>query len=324
MANCGKTPIEQIPDAVSSGDLTGSARNTGKKAGKVLAQASDSVSSSAAAAAESIQKAALPQKAAGLLQSLGGAAQDARTAASSNGFNINIDPRDLPRILRGATLLATGAGTLFAPGSVLDASRSQPGSTNDIAAETRKGIDSAADATQQRIKDLVDLARDGLSLLSDSLTSGLDSLSSSIDSAEKVVNSALDDTEGNLKGATKDLAKQAKNALPKEKKGGGSFRFLLFGLLVGGLIAFIQSPFSGPVGERINGLRRDLGLGGSEDDSQYWPSAPQNNASPSTATEATTSTSSTSSSTSAGGTTISNGAAPAADPSSSSSTSADA
>ncbi len=374
MAKRGKNPIEQATDAVgsavndvklgavagaaggalntlgakasgaisSNGDSSRGARKGQKKAGNALSQASDSIGSSAASAVQSVQKTDLPQKAGGLLQSLGDAAQGAQKAASDNGFNI--DARDLPRLLRGATLLATGVGTLFAPGSVLDASRPQSGSTNEIVAETRKGIDSAADATQQRIKDLIDLARDGLSVLSDSLTSGIDSLNSSIDSAQKAVNDVLDDTEDNLKGATKGLAKQAKNALPQEKKS-GPFRFLFFGLLIGGLIAFIQSPFSGPIGERVNGLRRDLGLGGSTDDSQYWPSAPQNNASPTTTTDAATSGATTtgaaaSSATATGASSIGgmtttnasssdaaapgNGVAPATDISSSPSDSADA
>src|SRR5919108_545178 len=51
------------------------------------------------------------------------------------------------------------------------------------------------------------------------------------------------------------------------------------GLLLGGLAGFLSSPFSGPIGERIMNLRRDLGLGGEgSSESQYWPSQPQQSA----------------------------------------------
>jgi hypothetical protein len=154
--------------------------------------------------------------------------------------------------------------------------------TQELSKQASKGIDTAADVTQQRIKEWVDLAKDSLSSLSDALTEG-------IETAESRMQQALDETEKTLTGATSQAASSAKDALPaNQKSGGGAVRWLFFGLLLGGLVAFLSSPFSGPIGERVNNLRRDLGLGGDDgDDSQYWPSPPQETGS-STAGGATT------------------------------------
>jgi len=248
--------------STSGDDLRKQARKGGKNAGKALDQA-----------AKKVDLQGKTNAAGGLMQMVGKRASD----AADGGVNINIDPNDIPRYLRGLTLLATGLGTLFAPGSPLDATRGGANvdlgnvnlDTGELSKQASKSIDTAADVTQQRIKEWVDLVKDSLSSLSDALTEG-------IETAESRMQQALDETEKTLTGATSQAASSAKDVLPSQKKGGGAFRWLFFGLLLGGIVAFLSSPFSGPVGERINNLRRDLGLGGDEiDDSQYWPSPPQ-------------------------------------------------
>ncbi len=254
----------------SGDDLRKQARKGGKNAGKALDQAGKK-------AQEAAKKADLQGKAnaaGGLMQMVGKRAGD----VADGGVNINIDPNDIPRYLRGLTLLATGLGTILAPGSPLDVTRGGGGGndlnagvdTQELSKQASKGIDTAADVTQQRIKEWVDLAKDSLSSLSDALTEG-------IETAESRMQQALDETEKTLTGATSQAASSAKDALPDGRKsGGGAVRWLFFGLLLGGLVAFLSSPFSGSLGERVNNLRRDLGLGGDEvDDSQYWPSPPQ-------------------------------------------------
>ena len=56
-------------------------------------------------------------------------------------------------------------------------------------------------------------------------------------------------------------------------------RWLIWGVLIGGAAAYLASPLSGQIGQRVTNLRRDLGLGGSDDDddSQYWPISAQEN-----------------------------------------------
>ncbi len=270
--------------ADSNGDLAKNTRKTRKQEVKDAQKAAKEAQKNAQKAAKEAQKnvqasdtsdqaADAGGAAAGFLQTLGNrtgeVAQSMQKNVSGGGLNINLDANDLPRLLRGVTLLATGFGTLFAPGSPLDASRPHGANADEISSQARKGIDSASDATQQRIKDIVDLTKDTLSSLSDALQSG-------IETAESSLQQVLDDTEENLTKATEQVAGQAKDALPQPKKSGGSFRFLFFGLVIGGVVAFISSPLSGPLGERVQNLRRDLGLGGDQgDDSQYWPSPPQ-------------------------------------------------
>lgn len=189
------------------------------------------------------------------------------TQKSVNGPMMTLDADDLPRLIRGATLLAKGFGTLFAPGSALDATSDRSLDPKRLSQGTKRGIDTAADLTQARIKDGVDAAKDALSSLSDALTN-------SIEGAEEHVHRALDETEKTLTHKTSRAAKQAKNALPTTKRG-GTGKWLFFGILVGGVAAFLSSPLSGALGDRVATLRRDLGLGGDdEDDSQYWPSPP--------------------------------------------------
>jgi len=301
----------------SNGDLAKNTRKAQKQAANALAQTTKNAQKAAKEAQKNVQKSAKETQknaqksakeaqknaqksdisdkaadaggtAAGLLQALGNrtgeVAQGMQKNVSGNGLNINLDASDLPRLLRGVTLLATGFGTLFAPGSPLDASRPHGVNTDELSTQARKGIDSASDATQQRIKSIVDLTKDALSSLSDALQSG-------IETAESSLQQALDDTEENLTKATGQVADQAKGALPQPKKSGGSFRFLFFGLVIGGAVAFISSPLSGPLGERVRNLRRDLGLGGDQgDDSQYWPSPPQESATSSASATSSTGT----------------------------------
>ncbi len=308
-----KSPVEQVADAVSStvgdvkvgaikgaaggalstlgskvadtvqssnGNQDKNARKAQRNSGKALSDAADN--------AKKVDVQGAADNAGNILQSLGSKAGDAAGSAANNAgnLNINVDANDIPRLLRGLALLAAGFGTLFAPGSVLDASKGGSVDVGKISGQARKGIDSASGATQDSIKEIVDLTKDGLSSLSDALTGG-------IEEAEKRAEKALDQTEKNLTKATKQTAKNAKKSLPKEKKGGGTLRFLFYGLLIGGVVAFLSSPLSGPLGERVTNLRRDLGLGGdddSDDDSKYWPSPPQDSAAPTQMTDSATAT----------------------------------
>jgi ElaB/YqjD/DUF883 family membrane-anchored ribosome-binding protein len=282
-----KSPVEKTTDALSDtlrdvkvGAVKGAAGGALSTLGSKASDASKSVGNgdlgkSARKAAENAQKAA--KKGAkqadvkGKADATGDALQGLGDRAGDALQNVqgNLDINDVPRLLRGLALLAVGFGTLFAPGSPLDASRRSSVDTEEIAGQARKGIDSAASTTQQTIKEIVDLTKEGISSLSDALTGG-------IEEAEDRATKALDETEKNLTKATGQAAKNTKDALPGQKKSGGSLRWLFFGLFIGGVAAFLSSPLSGPLGERVNNLRRDLGLGGDEvDDSQYWPSPPQ-------------------------------------------------
>jgi len=193
----------------------------------------------------------------------GGALQSAPTMAP----HVNIDPNDVPRLMRGLALVATGFGTLFAPGSSLDVSR-MDGGEREMAEQARKGIDTVTELTQQRMKDIVDLARDSLASLSDALKA-------SITTTESMAQEALDVTEERLMQATEEVAGRTKEALPDGKKNGGTMRWLLLGLLAGGTVAYLSSPLSGQLGDQIQAMRRNLGFGGTgEGENEYWPAPP--------------------------------------------------
>ena len=261
----------------ANGDLGGRARKAQQRASEKLAQAAERARKRGEEAGRQADLKGKTSAATSMLQALGDRVGEAQKSMTSDGISIHIDPNDVPRMLRGMTLLATGLGTLFAPGSSLDASKGQEGvgavgagiDTGEIAAQTRQGIDTAATMAQQRIKDVVELAKDTLTSLSDALTSG-------IETAESKAVQALDETEARLTTATGQAAETAKGTLPaRKRRSGGTMRWLLLGLIAGGLAAFFSSPLSGTLGERVANLRRDLGLGGDDDDSQYWPSPPQ-------------------------------------------------
>lgn len=236
--------------------------------GKTWSEAGDAAGKKLDSARKKADLDAKTNAASNMLQMFGRRAGEATQQATSSGLNLDIHPDDVPRLLRGLTLVATGLGTLFAPGSSLDASRMDI-DTNDLAEQARRGIDTATDVTQQRLKDLVELTKDTLSTLSDALTEG-------IETAESKAQKALDETESRLSQATEQAADKAKGTLPAAKKQGGMGRWLIWGVLIGGAAAYLSSPMSGQVGERIANLRRDLGLGGgADDDSQYWPSPSQ-------------------------------------------------
>lgn len=289
----GKSAVENATDTVK--DTLGGAQ-TGVTAGAVKGAAIGALSALGAKAAEVAQGAAgnkmLTQAsssagkqveavrkkadvdgkgvAAGqLLQLLGKRAGDVTQNLTGDGLNIRIDANDVPRVLRGLSLVATGMGTLFAPGSSLDVSRSDADG-HEITDQARQGIDTAMGLTQQRIKDLVDVAKDTLASLSDALTEG-------IEDVEQRAQHALDEAETRLTQATDEVADRAKQALPEPKRKGGMLRWFIVGGLAGGVAAYLASPLSGQIGDRIANLRRDLGLGGDTgDDSQYWPGPPQN------------------------------------------------
>ena len=186
------------------------------------------------------------------------------------GWNIKVDVNDVPRLLRGTALVATGLGTIFAPGSALDVSARLDGDADQLAEQARQGIETAANVTQQRIKDIIDLAKEALASFSEVLQEG-------IETAERQAQQTLEETEALLAQTPDQAGEVALQAVPRKK--GGTARWLFYGLLVGGVAAFLSSPFSGPIGERIMNLRRDLGLGGEGSSaSQYWPSQTQQSA----------------------------------------------
>ena len=268
----------------SNGDLGKKARKGRKNAGKMLSQAADNAGKKASEASKKTDIDAKTGAAAQMLQMLGKRAGDTAQQVTDGGVHLEVNPNDVPRLLNGLTLLATGLGTLFAPGSALDVSRRREVNVDidadELAGQARQGIDTAADMAQERIKDFVDVAKDALSSLSDALTAG-------IEEAENRAQHALDETESRLTQATEQAADTAKGAVPgaKKQKQGGSLRWLVFGVMLGGLVAFLSSPMSGSIGERVTNLRRDLGLGGDQDDdSQYWPSPPQSTTSETTTT----------------------------------------
>lgn len=264
----------------ANGDLGAQARKAQQRASIKLAQAAAMAMKRGQEAGRQADLKGKSSAATTMLQALGDKVGEAQKNIAGDGVNIHINPNDVPRVLRGMTLLATGLGTLFAPGSSLDASKGQQGDgvaaasagidTGEIAEQARQGIDTAATMAQQRIKDMVELAKDTLTSLSDALTAG-------IETAESKAVQALDQTEARLTAVADQAAEKAKDRLPEQKRrGGGMMRWLLLGVAAGGLAAFFSSPFSGSLGERIANLRRDLGLGGDDDDdSQYWPSPPQ-------------------------------------------------
>jgi hypothetical protein len=205
-----------------------------------------------------------------LLQLLGRHTDGAPQTATGGGWNIEVDVNDVPRLLRGTALVATGLGTIFAPGSALDVSKHVDGDIDQLAEQARQGIDTAANVTQQRIKDVIDLAKDALVTFSEALQEGMETATSQ-------AQQALEESEARLAQTMEQAGDAAQQARPRKK--GGTLRWLFYGLLLGGLAAFLSSPFSGPIGERLMNLRRDLGLGGAgSSESQYWPSQPQQNA----------------------------------------------
>ena len=277
----------------NNGDLGKQARKAQKNAAKMLAQATETARKRGAEAGKAADLAGKATAASGMattasgmagkmLHTLGGRVEEAQQQAAGDGLHISVDPNDVPRLLRGVTLLATGLGTLFAPGSSLDVSQHADGTagigevSDELVEQARQGIDTAATVAQQRIKDVVELTKEALSSLSDAMTSG-------IETAESKAQQALDETESRLTMMTEQASDKALEALPGHKRGGGVMRWLFFGLVLGGLAAFFSSPLSGSLGERVTNLRRDLGLGGdTDDDSQYWPSPPQETSSTST------------------------------------------
>jgi hypothetical protein len=247
----------------SNGDAKGKARKARKTTGKASSQAAET----AGKKADGESKAGPGDR---LLQLLGRRTDGSPQTATGGGWNIEVDVNDVPRLLRGTALVATGLGTIFAPGSALDVSKHVDGDMDQLAEQARQGIDTAANVTQQRIKDVIDLAKDALVTFSEALQEGMAS-------AESQTQQALEESQARLAQATEQTGDAAQQALPRKK--GGSLRWLFYGLLLGGLAAFLSSPFSGPIGERLMNLRRDLGLGGAgSSESQYWPSQPQQNA----------------------------------------------
>jgi hypothetical protein len=226
-----------------------------------------------------------------LLQLLGRRTDEVAQATMDGGWNINVDVNDVPRLLRGTALVAAGLGTIFAPGSALDVSTRLGGDADQLAEQARQGIDTATNVTQQRIKDVIDLAKDALASFSEALQEG-------IETAERQAQQTLEETEALLAQSTEQAGEAAQQTVPRKK--GGTMRWLFYGFLVGGAAAFLSSPFSGPIGERIMNLgrdlgpigerlgpigerimnlRRDLGLGGAGSNaSQYWPSQSQQSA----------------------------------------------
>jgi len=276
-------------DDVKMGAMMGAARGAlealGARAATVLQSAGRP--SAGDIAGQAVQKVQEGRKTSGtMLQMLGERAGGALQGAPSMSLHVSIDPNDVPRLMRGLTLVATGLGTIFAPGSSLDVSRVD-GGEREMVEQARKGIDTAAELTQQRVKDLVDLARDSLATLSDTLREN-------ISRTESRAQEALDVAEERLTQASEAMAGQTTEALPEKKQNGGTMRWLLLGVLAGGTAAYLSSPLGGQLGDQIQTLRRTVGLGGADGDgSQEWPAPPsasQQDQAPSGTADTSTST----------------------------------
>src|SRR5436309_2547847 len=119
-----------------------------------------------------------------------------------------VDVNDVPRLLRGTAVVATGLGTIFAPGSALDVSKRVDGDLDQLTEQARQGIDTAANVTQQRIKDVIDLAKDALVTFSEALQEGMETAASQ-------AQQALEESEALLAQTTEQAAEA-----PSRKKGG--------------------------------------------------------------------------------------------------------
>ena len=276
MVGRSRSPVEQAGHALGGtlGDVKGAAAGALSVLGAKAAGAVQNVmSSNGDAKGKARPKADVEGNVSvgnRLLQLLGRRTDEAAQTAMDGGWNVKVDVNDVPRLLRGTALVATGLGTIFAPGSALDVSTRVDGDADQLAEQARQGIDTAANVTQQRIKDVIDLAKDALASFSEALQEG-------IETAERQAQQTLEETEALLAQTPDQAGEAAQQAVPRKK--GGTVRWLFYGFLVGGVAAFLSSPFSGPIGERIMNLRRDLGLGGAGSSaSQYWPSQPQQSA----------------------------------------------
>src|SRR5205085_4585843 len=276
MVGRSRSPVEQAGHALGGtlGDVKGAAAGALSVLGAKAAGAVQNVmSSNGDARGKARQKADVEGNVSvgnRLLQLLSRRTDEAAQTAMDGGWNVKVDVNDVPRLLRGTALVATGLGTIFAPGSALDVSTRVDGDADQLAEQARQGIDTAANVTQQRIKDVIDLAKDALVTFSEAMQEGMAS-------AESQAQQALEESQARLPQPTQQTGDAVQQALPRKK--GGTLRWLFYGLLLGGLAAFLSSPFSGPIGERLMNLRRDLGFGGEESsESQYWPSQPQQNA----------------------------------------------
>src|SRR5439155_9425362 len=158
-----------------------------------------------------------------LLQLLGRRTDGAPQTATSGGWNIEVDVNDVPRLLRGTALVATGLGTIFAPGSALDVSKRVDGDLDQLAEQARQGIDTATSVTQQRIKDVIDLAKDALVTFSEALQEGMETATSQ-------AQQALEESEALLAQTTEQAGEAAQQAVPRKKD--GTLRWLFYGLLL--------------------------------------------------------------------------------------------
>lgn len=238
--------------AKAGDDLAPRARKARKNAGKALARTADTAGETADRARGAAQSAA---KDANLDDKLGTLTDLLRTVGrrgdnvTGRGLTVNIDADDVPRLIRGTILIATGLGTLFAPGSPFDIGRSVGADSGDFTAhladhlgqQTRQRLDAATYVTQQRIKDLIDLAKDALSTFSNTLVTG-------VESSESRMQKVLDETETRLTQVVGQTSDRAKQPLAQQDKGAGTLRWLVWGLLFGGLAGFLSSPARDLVG----------------------------------------------------------------------------
>jgi hypothetical protein len=284
LAEASRNTLDDVKMAAMMGAARGALETLGARAATVL-KSSDTLSADDVAA-KAGKMAQEGRRASGtMLQMLGERAGGALQSAPNMSLHVSIDPNDVPRLMRGLTLVATGIGTIFAPGSSLDVSRVE-GGEREMVEQARKGIDVATELTQQRMKDLVDLARVSLATLSDTLREN-------ISTTESKAQGALDVAEERLAQSTEAAAERTKQTLPEEQHNGGAMRWLLLGVLAGGTAAYLTSPLGGQLGEQVQTMRRNFGLGGADDDgSQDWPGpldASQQRQGPSTGADASTS-----------------------------------
>ncbi len=162
-------------------------------------------------------------------------AQDARTPRRE-GLSVTV--ADVPRLLRGLALLATGLETVLAPGRPPDA----PAALRVAATPPRPGPPPAATRPRGRLTAPVALMRDGMATLSTSYAPGLAAMTTKArqtrDAARQTVTTVREQVA-------------AAPAVRLVWTSGGARRAILAGLLGGGVVALLVSPLGARARARV-------------------------------------------------------------------------